>query len=98
MELELAAKRLAELGHSKRLSIFRHLVRCGPEGCPVGNVQRILDIPASTLSHHLARLVSAGLVEQRREGRTLYCVPRMDVLAETMAYLTEECCQGSCAV
>ena len=97
MELDLAAKRLAELGHSTRLGIFRHLVRCGPKGCPVGDVQRILDIPGSTLSHHIARLVSAGLVEQRRDGRILYCVPMMDALNETMAYLTEECCQGDCA-
>lgn len=98
MELELAAKRLAELGHTTRLGIFRHLVRCGPDGCPVGDVQRILGIPGSTLSHHLARLVSAGLIEQRREGRTLYCVPSFDALNETVEYLTEECCKGNCPV
>ena len=98
MELELAAKRLAELGHSTRLGIFRHLVRCGPEGCPVGDIQRALGIPGSTLTHHIAKLVSAGLVEQHRDGRTLYCVPRYDALDETIEYLTEECCQGSCAV
>ena len=97
MELELAAKRLAELGHSTRLGIFRHLVRCGPEGCPVGEVQRILGIPGSTLTHHIAKLVSAGLVEQRRDGRILYCIPKMDALNETLEYLTEECCQGNCA-
>lgn len=97
MKLELAAKRLAELGHSTRLSIFRHLVRCGPEGCPVGDIQRILGIPGSTLSHHLGRLVAAGLIEQRRDGRILYCIPRFDALDETMAYLTEECCAGNCA-
>ena len=38
------------------------------------------------------------LVEQHRDGRTLYCVPRYDALDETIEYLTEECCQGSCAV
>jgi ArsR family transcriptional regulator len=98
MELDIAAKRLAELGHSTRLRIFRHLVRCGREGCPVGNVQSKLDIPGSTLSHHLARLVSAGLVEQRREGRTLICIPRFDALDDTIKYLTEECCSGNCSV
>lgn len=97
MELNLAAKRLAELGHRTRLSIFRHLVRCGPQGCPVGDVQRVMGIPGSTLSHHIGRLVSAGLVEQHRDGRTLYCVPKMEALNETMEYLTEECCQGNCA-
>jgi len=96
MELELAAKRLAELGHSTRLSIFRHLVRCGASGCPGGDIQRILGVPGSTLSHHIARLVSAGLVEQRRDGRILYCIPKFDALNDTMEYLTEECCSGNC--
>lgn len=98
MELELAAKRLAELGHSTRLGIFRHLVRCGPAGCRVGDLQEKLAIPASTLSHHLGRLISVGLVEQQRDGRILQCLPKMDALNETIAYLTEECCQGSCDV
>ena len=98
MQLDLAAKRLAELGHATRLAIFRHLVRCGPGGCRVGDVQEILGIPASTLSHHLSRLISVGLVEQRREGRILYCIPRIDAFNETVDYLTAECCQGACAV
>lgn len=98
MELETAASRLAELGHSKRLSIFRHLVRCGPQGCPVGEIQRMLQVPASTLSHHLARLVSAGLIEQRRDGRVLHCIPCFDALDETIGYLTEQCCSGGCGL
>ena len=98
MEIEHAAKRLAELGHPTRLAIFRHLVRCGPCGCSVGDIQQILDVPGSTLSHHIARLVAAGLVEQHRDGRTLQCIPKLDALDETMAFLTEECCQGSCAI
>lgn len=98
MELELAARRLAELGHSTRLAIFRHLVRCGPDGCRVGDVQQILGIPASTLSHHIARLIGVGLVEQRRDGRMLYCLPKIDAFNETVEYLTEECCKGSCGV
>ena len=98
MEIELAAKRLAELGHVTRLGIFRHLVKCGRDGCSVGDIQRILDIPGSTLSHHISRLVSAGLVEQRREGRILYCIPQYEALDETMEFLTDQCCSGSCAV
>jgi DNA-binding transcriptional ArsR family regulator len=97
MELDLAAKRLAELGHSTRLSVFRHLVKCGHDGCSVGDIQRVIGIPASTLSHHIARLVSAGLVEQHREGRVLHCIPKYDALDETIAFLTEECCTGSCS-
>ncbi len=98
MDLKLAAKRLAELGHSTRLGIFRHLVRCGPNGCPVGDVQQILGIPASTLSHHIGRLVSVGLVEQQRDGRVLYCLPMFEAFDETIQFLTAECCQGSCEI
>ncbi|MCP3666323.1 MAG: winged helix-turn-helix transcriptional regulator [Gammaproteobacteria bacterium] len=97
MELETTAKRLAELGHNTRLSIFRYLVKCGPDGCPVGELQRELAIPGSTLSHHLGRLMSAGLVEQRRDGRTLYCLPVFTALNEVINFLTDECCAGSCA-
>jgi len=94
MQLELAAERLAELGHSTRLAIFRHLVRCGPDGCRVGGLQETLGIPGSTLSHHLGRLINVGLVEQQREGRILYCLPNIDALNDTIEYLTQECCAG----
>lgn len=102
MEIQIAANRLAELGHETRLAIYRHLVQCGPAGCPVGKLQELLAIPPSTLSHHIARLVSVGLVVQRREGRVLRCIPQFDAFNETLAYLTGECCidrpasEGAC--
>ncbi|RRD00479.1 ArsR/SmtB family transcription factor [Amphritea balenae] len=92
MKLEMAAKRLAELGHETRLKIFRYLVKGGHQGVPVGEIQSALDVPGSTLSHHITRLVSVGLVEQRREGRTLYCVPQYDELHGLIDFLQEECC------
>ena len=98
MENEMAAKRLAELGHSTRLSIFRYLVKVGGEGAPVGQIQAKLGIPGSTLSHHINRLVSVGLIRQDRESRTLYCVPQFEVLKELIEYLMSECCtEDSCA-
>ena len=96
MDIETAARRLAELGHGTRLAIFRYLVKCGPGGCPVGSLQKTLDIPGSTLSHHLGRLMSAGLVEQRREGRILHCHPVYSALDEVIGFLTDECCIGHC--
>ncbi|HHC72484.1 MAG TPA: ArsR family transcriptional regulator [Thiotrichales bacterium] len=96
-DLEITAKRLAELGHVTRLALFRHLVTCGPGGCPVGDLQRALGVPGSTLSHHLGRLVAAGLVEQRREGRILHCLPVYDALDQVIGFLTRECCVGHCA-
>lgn len=95
MENVIAAKRLAELGHDTRLAIFRYLVKVGGEGAPVGQIQKKLGIPSSTLSHHINRLVSVGLIEQVRESRTLYCVPQFDVLRELIEFLLAECCTES---
>ncbi|GAA5443654.1 hypothetical protein Misp06_01832 [Microbulbifer sp. NBRC 101763] len=92
MQTDIAAKCFAELGHLTRLEIFRLLVRGGPEGMPVGEIQEALDVPGSTLSHHINRLVSVGLVIQRREGRTLYCVPQYEELFRLVEFLQEECC------
>ncbi len=58
----------------------------------------MLGVPASTLSHHIGRLVSVGLVRQQRDGRILYCQPKIDAFNETISYLTEECCQVSCDI
>ena len=91
----MAAKRLAELGHDTRLSIFRYLVKVGSEGAPVGQIQAKLGVPGSTLSHHINRLVSVGLIRQVRESRTLYCVPQFDILKELIDFLLVECCTES---
>lgn len=92
MELESAAKRCAELGNVTRLSIFRLLVKAGPKGLPVGEIQKELDIPGSTLSHHIQRLVQVGLIHQRRESRVLHCEPQFDAVRELAEYLLSECC------
>ena len=93
LRLDDTAKALKELGHPVRLTIFRRLVRSGYQGLAVGTLQEELGIPGSTLSHHIASLVSAGLLSQRREGRVLYCVPEYDRLNGVIEFLREECCQ-----
>lgn len=92
MKNEIAAKKLAELGHITRLSIFRFLVKVGDQGAPVGQIQKELNVPGSTLSHHISRLVSVGLIKQVREGSILYCIPQFDVLNELIEFLKSECC------
>ncbi|MBW1698807.1 MAG: helix-turn-helix transcriptional regulator [Deltaproteobacteria bacterium] len=94
MNQEVAAKRLSELGNATRLAIFRYLVKVGPEGVPVGQIQKALEIPASTLSHHISRLVSVGLIKQQRASRTLYCTTQYDSLRELIDFLQSECCAG----
>jgi len=95
MNDELAAKRLAELGNVTRLAIFRLLVQAGHGGLPVGDIQKTLMVPGSTLSHHISRLVSADLVRQRRDGRVLHCTARLDELQELVEFLLAECCSIS---
>lgn len=92
MQLENAAKMLKELGHPTRLAIFRQVVRAGHEGVAVGKLQEQLAIPGSTLSHHISSLVSAQLMTQRRESRTLYCTAEYDHFHDLIGYLRDECC------
>lgn len=92
MDITKAAKQLAELGHETRLGIFRYLVKGGHKGVPVGELQTELEVPGSTLSHHISRLVGVGLVVQQREGRTLYCIPQYDELDGLIHFLQDECC------
>lgn len=95
MDLKTAANALRELGHPTRLSVYRELVRAGHDGLPVGVLQKRLGIPPSTLSHHISALMSAGLISQERQSRTLFCRPCYTQLEQLMAFLTEECCAGS---
>lgn len=93
-ELNKAAAQLAELGHPTRLGIFRVLVRAGRQGVAVGDIQQALDIPNSTLSHHLSRMSKVGLMVQRRDGRTLYCTLQFATVEGLLAFLYAECCLG----
>lgn len=94
MDTDIAAKQLAELGNPHRLLAFRLLVKAGEAGLAVGEIQAHLDIPGSTLSHHISRLVWAGLVEQSREGRTLRCRANFASMHALIGFLADECCTG----
>ncbi|MGH1428829.1 MAG: ArsR/SmtB family transcription factor [Arenicella sp.] len=94
MNIETVAKALKELGHPTRLAIFKRMIKAGHEGIAVGAIQNELDLAGSTLSHHISSLVSADLIEQRREGRVLYCVAKYEQLEATIQFLQEECCTG----
>jgi DNA-binding transcriptional ArsR family regulator len=95
--LEQAAERLKALGHPVRLSILRCVVQGPMAGTPAGELQTRLDIPASTLSHHLATLADAGLVLVAREGTTLRYRADYPVLRALTEYLWQDCCSGGAA-
>lgn len=92
MKLDTAANILAKIGNPTRLKIVRLLVRAGNDGLPVGQIQKKLGIPGSTLTHHIGHLKNAGLVSQRREQATLYCTVDYALIRELVDYLTDECC------
>lgn len=85
---------LAALGHLNRLQLFQLLVKAGAEGMTIGELQRALDVPASTLSFHLKELTAALLVEQTKEGRTVICRANYKMLNEVLVFLKKDCCQG----
>lgn len=97
MELIHAAKQLEALGNPTRLAVYRLLIQMGPEGVPVGKVQAELAIPASTLSHHIAKLMQAGLIQQKRESRTLYCQADYDNMNTLICFMVDNCCSEECA-
>ncbi|HEU5057424.1 MAG TPA: metalloregulator ArsR/SmtB family transcription factor [Kofleriaceae bacterium] len=98
-KLERAAAQLSALGHPIRLKILRHVVQAGPEGSPAGDIQTHVDLPASTLSHHLRRLVEAGLLTSRPEGTFQYYTADYPSLRALTSYVWEDCCRrgnGTC--
>jgi DNA-binding transcriptional ArsR family regulator len=92
-KLERHALQLSALGHPVRLAIVRFVVQGGSEGTSAGDIQNHVDLPASTLSHHLKRLLDAGLVSSRGEGTYHYYAPDFGVLRKLTDYVWEDCCK-----
>ena len=92
MDIDHAARQLEALGNPTRLRIYRCLVRAGDGGLPVGHLQQRLSIPASTLSHHLHRLVATGLITQERAATTLICRADYAAMRAVIGFLADECC------
>ena len=92
MTLDDAAAQLEALGNPTRLKLFRILVKVGEDGIPVGQLQSRLGAAASTLSHHLQKMIQVGLVTQERQATTLICRANYRTMNGLVGYLTEECC------
>lgn len=86
------APRFAAIGHEVRLRALRLLLAAHPDGLVAGQLQEELEIPASTLSHHLETLLHDGLVRQTREGRFLRYTANTETLKELLDFLYAECC------
>ena len=92
------ADMLSAMGTEPRLRIMRLLLSAHPNGMVVGDIGSELDIPSSTLSHHLEKLKNEELIKVRREGTFLWYKASTDALEELLGFLYAECCTRNKAI
>src|SRR5215203_1332009 len=92
------ADMLSAIGTEPRLRIMRLLLSAHPQGMVVGEIGGELDIPSSTLSHHLEKLKNVGLVKVRRDGTFLWYSANTEGLQELLGFLYAECCTRNKAI
>ena len=86
------ADMLSAMGTEPRLRIMQLLLSAHPDGLVVGEIQEELDIPNSTLSHHLDKLRNEGLLRVQRESTFLRYTANSEALQELLQFLYAECC------
>ena len=92
MEILNAVTSLSALAHEKRLTLFRELVKAGPDGLAAGVIASRLETPANTLSFHLNHLKQAGLIASRRESRQIFYSANYASMQKLLDYLYDDCC------
>jgi DNA-binding transcriptional ArsR family regulator len=92
------ADMFSAIGTEPRLRIMQLLLAAHPEGLVVGEIQEELEIPSSTLSHHLDKLKNEGLVDVSRKSTFLRYTANTDALQELLQFLYAECCTRSKAL
>lgn len=95
MKAPAAVEALGALAQEHRLALFRLLVQAGDDGMPAGAIAAKLGVPNSSLSFHLAHLTRAGLIQQRRQGRSLIYTADYAAMNALVGYLMENCCGGA---
>lgn len=86
------ADMFSAMGTEPRLQIMRSLLSAHPDGLVVGEIQEELNIPSSTLSHHLDKLKAEDLVNVKRESTFLRYTANTSALQELLQFLYAECC------
>lgn len=86
------ADMFSAMGTEARLRIMQLLLSAHPEGMVVGEIQEELEIPNSTLSHHLDKLRNEDLVNVKRESTFLRYTANTEALQELLQFLYAECC------
>src|ERR1700723_3475089 len=92
------ADMFSAMGTEARLRIMQLLLAAHPEGLVVGEIQEELEIPNSTLSHHLDKLKTEDLVSVSRESTFLRYAANTEALEELLQFLYAECCTRNRAI
>lgn len=92
------ADMFSAMGTEPRLRIMQLLLTAHPDGLVVGEIQEELEIPNSTLSHHLDKLRTEGLVQIARQGTFLRYTANTSALQKLLQFLYAECCTRNQAV
>ena len=95
MKIKDAVTKLTSLAQESRLETFRLLAKAGPEGMAAGEIAQHLEVPPATMSFHLNQLRNAGLIESRRESRSIIYALRTEEIRELLGFITDECCGGN---
>ncbi len=92
METLVAIGSFEALAHETRYGVLRLLIPVGVGGLAAGEISKSLDIPPNSLSFHLGRLVNAGLIVSRRNGRNLFYAADYARVAELVRFFADDCC------
>ena len=98
MDVKTAVQSLSALAQESRIAAFRLLVQAGEAGLAAGTIARTLGIPHNTLSTHLSILSQGGLLNSRREGRSIIYSVNFEGTRALLAFLLEDCCRGESAL
>jgi len=94
MKVDRVIQRFAALAHETRLAVFRCLVEAGPGGLPAGEIAARVGVSPSGLSFHAAILERAGLLNSRRDGRSVIYLPDLAAATALADFLLDDCCGG----
>lgn len=94
MNQERAIEAFTAIAQESRLAIYRLLVKEAPQGLPVGEISRRLEIVPSTLSGHLGILKRTGLLKSTRRQREIHYAANLEIMGDLIRYMLEDCCDG----
>ena len=94
MNQQRAIETFTAMAQDSRLEIYHLLVRESPQGLPVGEISRRLDIVPSTLSGHLGVLKRTGLLKSTRHQREIHYAANIEIMGDLVRFMLEDCCDG----